>query len=119
MLTKQQRQAIELLASGADFATTAKAVGVSIRTLHNWRIRADFAGELQRMSDDAISHAGQRLAGFMADAVGVLAGIMNDTEQPASSRIRAAQAVLADGLRVRELTELAARITALESEISK
>ena len=50
----------------------------------------------------------------LTDAVGVLTSIMQDTETGPSQRITASRSILEYGLKLTELTDLAARVKALE-----
>lgn len=92
----------------------AQAAGVSERTIYSRLADDAFRAEYEKRRRETLDHACKRLQMALTDAVEVLTSIMQDTETGPSQRITAARSVLEYGLKLTELTDLAARVKALE-----
>jgi hypothetical protein len=116
-LSQKQRTAIGALVNGADYGEAALTAGVSNRTLYRWRGEDEmFVSELNRLSGIALGNAATKMKGHMGAAVDVLVNVMNDSDNPASARIRAALGILETGLKIIEAGELLARLEKLEAQ---
>ena len=74
------------------------------------------AGPLAQAEADIIEEAARQLLKLQGAAIRVIAAVMLDDNSHAGVRIRAAESILANTLRLRELTNLEDRIAALEAE---
>ena len=113
-LTGIQRDAAALaIARGQNVKTAAKETGVGLRTLHRWLTKdQDFQRRIDELRDDLFSQAVGRLSdlsGRAADTLGELLGSKDE-----KVRLQACRAVLESGFRLREATEWAARVAAIE-----
>lgn len=97
-------------------SAAAVTAGVSERTIYSRLADDDFRAEYERRQSMTLDAACKALQEAMTDAVGVLTEIMKGvrTVSPAN-RIAAARSVLDYGVKLTELTDLAARVTALET----
>ena len=97
-------------------SAAAATSGVSERTIYSRLADDDFQAEYERRQSMTLDAACKALQEAMTDAVGVLTEIMKGvkTVSPAN-RIAAARSVLDYGVKLTELTDLAARVTALET----
>lgn len=97
-------------------SAAAATSGVSERTIYSRLADDDFRAEYERRQSMTLDAACKALQEAMTDAVGVLTEIMKGvkTVSPAN-RIAAARSVLDYGVKLTELTDLAARVTALEA----
>jgi len=116
-LSTAQRKALGALLSGADQDTTAAAAGVTERTIRRWQNEPLFAAALRAGQDQAIDAAVTSLTAAMRTAVQTLSGVMTDPDASNRVRVSAANAVLANGMKLIELRDLAERIAALEERI--
>jgi transposase-like protein len=88
----RRRAAIELLAAGKSIAAVAAIVGVSRRSIYNWRQDARVAERLARRSDELWSTVAQQLRGMVHPSLAVINEHLEDPHD--KSRFRAATAVL-------------------------
>ena len=93
----------------------AVAAGVSERTIYSRLADDAFRAEYERRQSMTLDAACKALQEAMTDAVDVLTNIMQDAENSPQSRISAARSVLEYGVKLTELTDLAARVAALET----
>lgn len=93
----------------------AVAAGVSERTIYSRLADDDFRAEYEARQRCTLDHACKALQGALTDAVCVLTSIMEDASASPGSRITAARSVLDYGYKFTELTDLAARVAALEA----
>lgn len=93
----------------------ARIAGVSERTIYARLADDDFRAEYDKRRRETLDHACKRLQTALTDAVDVLTSIMQDGRINASNRITAARSVLEYGVKLTELTDLAARVAALET----
>jgi hypothetical protein len=93
----------------------AAQVGISRQALHRWIKEPEFAQELHQASSNIVLEASRRLAFLMMQAVDELEKMLN-SDVP-RDKIRAAELILSHALRLRELTDIEERITALERSI--
>lgn len=88
------------------------------RTLANWlRDDPEFVADLRAAESELLGETLRRLLTVGPAAVGVIVGIMADRDAPATVRLRAAQQVIDNTARLRELHITDARLTELERQI--
>lgn len=114
-LTQKQENGIATLLQTGNVAQSAKIVGVSERQFWRWMDNAEFAAELRRQQDALTSGAFMRLQSVLSGAVDVLTAIMADTSNPPSVRLRAAESVLSNVVKLAEIRDLAQRVAELEA----
>ena len=118
-LSATQERALLALLSEKTILAASEACGVPYRTLTRWLADSDFRAEYQRRLDDLVEAATSSLKRSLSGAVDVLMEIAEDREAPPGARISAARALLENGLRYTELTDLSRRLEAIESAISE
>ena len=93
----------------------AVAAGVSERTIYSRLADDDFRAEYERRQNMTLDAACKALQAAMTDATDVLTSIMKEASTSPAARISAARSVLEYGYKLTELTDLAARVAALEA----
>lgn len=106
---------LSALLSANTIGAAAAAAGVSERTVYARLADDDFRAEYERRRRATLENACKTLQSALTDAVEVLTSIMQDAENSPQSRITAARSVLEYGVKLTELTDLAARVEALEA----
>jgi molybdenum-dependent DNA-binding transcriptional regulator ModE len=119
-LTPTQVKAIAALLEKGTVEGAAKAAGVSYITLHRWLNNHDaFQGELRRQEGRLLDAAVRNLAQLQRGAVAAIASALGDKEAPHSVKLRAAEIVFSNLLKMREARDLEDRIAALEALIGQ
>lgn len=115
-LTTKQRRAVVALLGARDVATAAQVAKVGERSLRRW-LKDDvaFRTELALAEQDVVTAATRKLSDLAWQAAAVLGRIMDDSSVPAGVRVRAADAILARLLQLKELMQLEQRLHALEA----
>lgn len=113
----RQARAIAALLTAKDLQSAAKEAGVSEGTLHRWLDDPSFKATLRKAEGEAIDDAVRRLSGTARYAVGVVISIMADKTSPASVRLRAAQTIVDQLVKLKGFADLEDRIAALEEQI--
>lgn len=103
------------LLSASTVGAAAAEAGVSERTVRARLADDAFRAEYERRRRATLDNACRTLQSALTDAVDVLTSIMQDAENSPQSRITAARSVLEYGVKLTELTDLAARVAALEA----
>lgn len=96
-------------------SAAAVAAGVSERTIYSRLADDDFRAEYERRKNMTLDAACKALQEAMTDAVDVLTEIMKNIRLSPGARISAARSVIDYGVKLTELTDLAARVAALEA----
>ena len=96
-------------------SAAAVTAGVSERTIYSRLADDDFRAEYERRQSMTLDAACKALQEAMTDAVDVLTTIMKESDASPGTRISAARSVLDYGVKLTELTDLAARVAALET----
>ncbi len=116
-LSERQRRAIAALLSARNVSEAAQAAQVGERTLRRWLAEPTFRAALTGAEGQAIDAATRRLVSLTDSAIDVLTTVMQDPDAPSGVRLRAAQGVLDNLLRLRELRNVEERLTRLEGLI--
>jgi len=114
VLTGQQCKAIAFLAGGATIEAAAIEVKVNPATIHAWLRKDLFVAEYKAATSLAIEHATNQLKSATGLAVSTLRDVASDINTPASSRVSAARTILELAYRAVEISDIAARLDALE-----
>jgi hypothetical protein len=117
-VSPRQEVACISLASGSSIEAAAVACGVSSRTVKGWLATVPaFKKRIGALRDEMTSQALGKLLGSLTDAVTTLADLHKNAASE-TARIMAASRVVEFGLRMREHTELAQRVSDLEQAMS-
>lgn len=117
-LTIKQKRAIESLLTARTLEEAAKAAGINPRSLTRWMDDPAFRAELARQEGEAIQAATRRLTALADDAVAAVEDVLTGYAKPAA-RLRAAEMVLSNLLKLRELVGLEQRVPELERKAGK
>ena len=98
-------------------AAAAMSSGVGESTIYKWLGEVAFRAALAQAEGEAVAAAGRRLAVLAETALDTVADVMADPTTPAPTRVRAAEVVLNNLLRYREIVQFEIRLTDLEREM--
>lgn len=96
-------------------SAAAATAGVSERTVYSRLADDDFRAEYERRQSMTLDAACKELQAAMTDAAKMLTQAINNERYQLGHRISAARIVLDYGVKLTELTDLAARVAALEA----
>lgn len=116
-LTPKQISAIHSLLCHSHVEDAAKAAGISRSGLYRMMTQPHFREALVLLQRERFMGLNQELTNAGLEAVMVLREIMTDSTVLPSSRIRAAEILLIHTVRGYELTSIADRLQALESQV--
>ena len=120
-MTSEQRKtrALNALLDSNTLTEAAEKAEISRRTLYNYiRYDGDFGAAYRAARDQITLEQLEALNSGTARATKLLMDIMDDTEQPASIRMKAAQTVLSTAAKQYELTQGAKIATTPFDELS-
>lgn len=114
---RQQRRELLVvaLASGANLVDAARTVGVAERTVRRWVADPDFRDRIRDARHEAIGSAYGRLVSSLTSAADALRDLLFSDH--AGIKLRAAQVILAETLRLRAALELEQRVHDLEQRL--
>jgi hypothetical protein len=116
----KQKKAIAALLNARDLQSAAQQAGVSERTIYRWMDEdPGFLDDLKAAEADAIKAAGRRLVGAAESAITVILYVMLQNQNPPGVRLRAAQGILDQLIKFRNLDSIEERIAALENVLSE
>ena len=115
-LTAAQLAAVAALAAGESTASAAKAAKTSRRTVTRWLENETFLAALSVAAGGAMYAVSARIAGLAEKATEVLEDTMDNAAQPAQ-RLRAAEVILANMIRVRNETDTERRLREIEAHL--
>lgn len=115
-LKPNQRTAITALLTEPTLTAAAESAGVSRNTLARW-LRDDetFIGELRDAERAIDDETLRRLVALQTKALDAIGDVFTSISASHSERLRAAELVLAQRARLRELHDIDERLTALEA----
>jgi hypothetical protein len=113
----QTESLIVALASGKSNAQAAREAGCSVRTVQRRLSDPEFSRRVSEARGEMFGRAVGMLADATASAVETLKGLLK--AQSETIQLGAARCILEMGPKLRESTELAERISALESKIGE
>ncbi len=117
-LTTKQRAAIAALLEGQTQATAAVAAGVGRQTVSRWMTETAFSMALRDGNDGAIRAAVARLSATADASIDAIEKVRDFPTQPgAAVKLRAADALLSQALKIREHADVLERLAALEAKI--
>lgn len=115
-ISPNQNRALCLLAAGYSAEEIAKSLGVSRRTIDNWKKLPNFKKLLREAIIKTYDSAIAELVCGSREAAIELKQIINDPETPRAVKVRAISVLLATAAKVKEL-ELEERLESLEKFI--
>jgi hypothetical protein len=117
-LTRNQVKAIKALLEFPTIEKAAAAIGVNPRTITRWLDDRSFRAELARAEGDALDKTTRKLLYLGDHAVNALASVLQEPNQRGASNKRlAAQTILTQLLKLRELRNIEERIADLEAAV--
>lgn len=115
-MTPKQARVMEALLTHSTKEAAAQAAGVNRSTVDAYLTDPDFRSEYEERRRCLLDAVCSSLQSAMSDAVQTLTEIMSNAENAPQARIQAARSVLEYGVKLTELTDLAARVEALEAK---
>jgi hypothetical protein len=106
------------LACGATVENAARTAGIGTRTAYRRLKEEGFHQRLRDLRLDMVQRTGGMLTASGMEAVKTLISLQEASASPAV-RLGAARTVLEFGIKMRETTELAERIAALEAQVGQ
>jgi len=92
----------------------ARSVGISVATLMRWQKVPEFQKALREARRAAFGQAIARLQQMSGAAVATLGKMMVEQGAPASTRVRAAEAIINHAAKAIEMEDIEARVAELE-----
>lgn len=114
-LTPKQQKALVALLTNSTKEAAAKAAGIESKTLRRYLSDPDFQAEYRQAFASMVEDATRQAQQTLSPALSVLREIMEDGDIPAAARVSAAKTALEYALRLAEVSDLAARLEALEN----
>jgi hypothetical protein len=106
---------IDLLAAGETFTRAAKLAGISRRTVTRRMANPQFRQEVTDARKRIVDGAAGKMAASMAAAADTLRRLLRSKSD--GVRLRAATAILELGVKLRDATEIAERVSLLEAAL--
>jgi hypothetical protein len=113
-LGPKQEAAILALLSSRNVEEAARTAGVSPRALYRWMKEPEFDRAYRAARRAAFAQSVVRLQQASSAAVSTLLKVMVDPGTPASTKVRAADSVLAHTIKAIEVDDIEARVSELE-----
>ncbi len=107
---------LQALACGATVESAARKAGVCERTVYRRLADPAFAAQLQQTRADMVARTTGMMTAAALESVKTLVELLQ-ASQPPAVRLGAARSIVELGLKLREATEMAERITAVEERL--
>jgi len=118
-MDKQKELVITALLTERSIELAAKKSGIGEHTIYRWMATPEFDKAYKEAKRKILDHAISQIQISVTEAVGVLRSIMNDTENPASSRVSSAKTIIEQALKAVELEDVVKRVEELERIIEE
>ena len=105
-----------LVASGGSVRRAAQAAGCSETAIYDRLRQPSFYQRYAEAKESTLNGACEALCARLCEAVDVLGGIMQDTDNAASVRLQAADAVLRHSIKFVEAADIIKRLEELEKQ---
>ena len=115
---RKKEEAIAALLSQPSIEQAARVAGIGPKTLLRWLKLPEFQAAYREARRDGFGQATARLQQASGAAASVLLKMMVDQNSPASTRVRAAQAVLDRAGKAVEIEDIEVRVTELERSLA-
>ena len=113
-----KEQALSALLTSSTIREAARKCGLSERTLNGYlREDQEFKTAYEQHRQSIVRNATERMTNALSSAVDVLSEVMTDKENSAGTRITAAKHILEYGLKLWEITDITARLEAIEARL--
>lgn len=116
-MTPKQNKVLAALLTAPSKAAAAQAAGISPRTLRDYLADPTFRQEYQKAFAGLVEDATRQAQQAISPALSTLREIVEDKGEDAQARISAARAILSNGLRLTETTDILTRLDELERTI--
>jgi hypothetical protein len=117
-LTPKQRLAVAALMEHGEVLKASEAANVSRTTLYKWLADPTFMAALREAEADALKAVSRSLVALSGRATRTIDAAMNESETM-TTRLKAADTVLARLLQLRELIDLDGRVGTLEKRMEQ
>lgn len=114
-MKKNDEKLLTALLTTSTINSAAEKAGVTEKTIRNRLADPDFRAEYDQRRRSMVDNACKTLQLAMTGASAILGNIAKDQSVSPAARISAARSVLEYGYKLTELTDLAARVAALEA----
>ena len=114
-MTPRQQKALAALLVSPSRAAAADAAGITVRTLQNYLGIPEFQREYKRAFEEVVVDATRQAQQAISPALSTLREIVEDKEEDAQARISAARAILSNGLKLTETTDILNWLQELET----
>jgi hypothetical protein len=111
---RKKEEAVAALLTHRNIEEAADAVGIAAKTLLRWMKEPEFESAYREARRAAFGQSVARLQQASGAAVTTLLKVMVDSNTPASTKVRAADSVLAHTAKAIELDDIEARLSQLE-----
>ena len=111
---RKKEEAIAALLSNRNIEEAARSINIGYKTLLRWLEIPEFSNAYRNARRRAYQQTTARLQQGSTAAATTLLKVMVDPATPASTRVRAAESILAHAEKAIELEEIVARLIALE-----
>ena len=111
---RKNEEAIAALLTQRNIEEAAKSIGVGANTLLRWMKEPEFQKAYREARRQAFGQSIARLQQATGAAATTLLKIMVDQSAPASTRVRAAEAIFSHAAKAIEIEDIEARVTDLE-----
>lgn len=116
-MTPKQNKVLAALLTAPSKAAAAQAAGISPRTLRDYLADPTFRQEYQKAFAGLVEDATRQAQQAISPALSTLREIVEDKGEDAQARISAARAILSNGLKLTETTDILTRLDELERTI--
>jgi transposase-like protein len=111
---RKKEEAIAALLTQRNIEEAAKSIGIAPKTLLRWMKDREFQKAYREARRQAFGQSIARLQQATSAAATTLLKIMVDQAAPASTRVRAAEAIFNQGAKAIEIEDIEARVADLE-----
>lgn len=116
-LKPKQQQAIAAILSSGSITEAANQAGLNERTIYRWMTQDDFRAALYSEEDRVIDIAIRRLLNLSDKAINTFEELLGKEAANDNVKLRAAQLVIDNLIRLRELQTIDARLSELEEKV--
>lgn len=116
-MTPKQNKVLAALLAAPSKAAAAQAAGISPRTLRDYLADPTFRQEYQKAFAGLVEDATRQAQKSLSPALSTLREIVEDKGEDAQARISAARAILSNGLKLTETTDILTRLDELEKSL--
>lgn len=109
---------ISALLSSGSVVEAAKECGCSKSTIYNRLKDPEFSEKYCMARMEVLKTGAAKLHGYLGTAIETLAGVMNNKEVPAQTRLNAAESIIRNCLKVSELVDIAENIRRIEAKLA-